>query len=261
MKTTISIILTILGGSFVTQDFTRINFSLISQPNFNLTLDEEEALMALSKDERTIWYNKKTLKEVYETSGEIYKLGYNVAGNLDRTGTANNEKPWLHTGGLDNCGKDVRVERMLWIPPKTKIKLKREYYKIRGGRRNGLPYNRIAGDYPDGTVSAEFMYEGDRLFEARMRKKIEDGDWQTRQFEWGKKPKGYVAVTNCVDCHDDIGKHSFVLDAQRDWYGTVRGLEVGGPIHWHPWKTQGVGGSGRKMRLREDVKSFVEFQR
>lgn len=221
---------------------------------------EDAWIYALAKDPRTMWYDKRSLPGVYESSGRLYAVGYNIAGNLDKTGTANNEHPWAHTGGLDNCGPDVNVKRMLWIPEKSKIKLRNIAREIKGGQRNGLDYSLIMGKFPEGTVSAEFMYEGLRMFEARTRTKT-NGSWETNQFEYGDKPKGYVAVTSCVECHEDIGKHSFQIDPKRDWYATVRGLEVGGPIHWHPWKTKGAGGNGLVPIIRDELKEFVEYDR
>jgi hypothetical protein len=222
------------------------------------TEKEEDRLWQLAKDPRTYWYTEESLPEVYESSGTLYPVGYNLAGRLDRTGSANNERPWLHTGGLDRCGPEVNVKRMLWIPPNTKIKIWNEARTLVGGQRNGLDYTLHVGKFPVGTVSAEFIYDGVRMFEARSRTKTEDG-WEFDQQEWGEKPKGYVAVNSCTKCHEDIGKHSFALDGVRDWYGTVRGLEPNGPIHWHPWDARGVTGAGRKPVIREDVKQLVEF--
>lgn len=226
------------------------------------SVNDGDWLFDLSKDTRVYWYDKDSLPQAYQSSGSgpvrLFKLGYNIAGNLDKTGTANNEHPWRHTGGLDNCNS-VKVKRMLYVPVNKKIKLRTVHSKIEGGKRNGLKYSRIAGEYPEGTVVAEFLYEHDRLFEARARMKKKN-DWKTFQYEYGNKPKGYIHVDSCVECHEDIGKHSFELDEVRDWYGTVRGLEPGGPIHWHPWQTDKVGGLGTIPKLRSDVKDIVEYE-
>jgi hypothetical protein len=224
-------------------------------------IEDDAWLYEKASDIRTYWYDKKSLPEAYQSNGggpvRLYKLGYNIAGVLDKTGSANNEAPWFHTGGLDDC-ENTKVKRMLWLPENQKIILKQKNGKIKGGQRNGLEYKFIAGEYPIGTVSAEFLYDDQRLFEARSRVKGEEG-WSTFQFEYGDKPAGYVHVSSCVECHEDVGKHSFELDAKRDWYGTVRGLEPGGPIHWHPWQSEGLGGYGVKPEIREDVKSFVKL--
>ncbi|MDB4489935.1 hypothetical protein N9045_00315 [bacterium] len=223
-------------------------------------VNDDGWLYEKARDTRTYWYDKESLPEAYQSNGggpvRLYKLGYNIAGVLDKTGSANNELPWLHTGGLDDC-ENSYVKRMLWLPKNKKIVLNKKNGKIMGGQRNGLEYSFIAGEYPIGTVSAEFLYDGDRLFEARSRVKNEQG-WTTFQFEYGDKPVGYIHVSSCIECHEDIGKHSFELDAKRDWYGTVRGLEPGGPIHWHPWDTSKVDGVGTTPKIRHDVRGMVE---
>ena len=116
----------------------------------------------------------------------------------------------------------------------------------------------VGGEYPAGFVSAEFMFDGIRLFEVRARIKRGPDDWHTQQHEIGPKPLGYKPVDNCVECHEDIGKHSFAIDPKRDWYGVVRGLERGGPIHWHPF--QGASNAGDKPRIRDAVKRFVRWR-
>lgn len=224
---------------------------------------EPSPVYEYAKDPRAIWYSKETLPRVYEASGRLFGVGYNLAGSLDRTGSANNENPWLNTGGLDHVGGSVTIKRMLWIPPGQHITLHRKHKTVRGGPKNGLDFSHVFGVFPVGTVSAEFIYDGNRLFEMRARVKTRDG-WLTEQEEYGVKPAGYVAVENCTDCHKDIGKHSFQLRDRtgrfdRDWYGTVRGLEPGGPIHWHPWDARGVWGQGSPMRIRADCQSFVRW--
>lgn len=220
----------------------------------------DKSVFDYAADRRSIWYNTESLPKVYQNQSLLYRVGYNIAGNLDKTGTPNNEKPWLHTGGLDNCGPEVTVKRMLWVPPEEKIYVKKEDFRIEGGKRNGFLYSAVTGEYPLGTVSAEFMYNGIELFEVRERRKTKDG-WITLQHELADKPVGYKKVGSCIQCHEDIGKHAFQLDENREWYSVVRGLEKGGPIHWHPWKTEGIGGFGIKPEIRDEVKKFVEWRK
>ena len=40
------------------------------------------------------------LPRVFENNGQLYSVGYRLAGNLDKTGSANNDPKWLATGGL-----------------------------------------------------------------------------------------------------------------------------------------------------------------
>lgn len=233
----------------------------------------ETDLFELYKDPRTYKYNKATLTPVFESSfwngnrltTQLFKLGANPNSSLDRTGSANNENPWLHTGGIDKVRNSV-IKRMLWVPEGKKIKLYRETKRNLRRADGGIHDNksRIAGVYPIGTVSAEFMYEGDRLYEVRSRKKTAADNWETAREHYGEKPAGYVEVNNCIDCHKDIGKSSFeVADrfgrTNRDWYGTVRGLEKDGPIHWHPFAVPKNFRSISQIRIREDVKDLVEW--
>lgn len=211
----------------------------------------------LSADPHIIWYSPETLPECYESSGNLYALDYNLAGSLDRTGSANNEKPWRHTGGLDDC--NIQIKRCLKIPAGTWIELRTEQRRVTSGKIRKLPYSVIVGDYPVGTVAEEYLYENNALFEIRTRIKTADG-WQASLQEFGAKPIGYNAVNDCKSCHEDIGKHSFELDGNRDWYGTIRGLEPHGPIHWHPWVTDNLGGSGIRPVIRREVQHFVRWK-
>ena len=214
-------------------------------------------------DPRTIWYTSDSLFPVQQSAftTSLFGVGYNMAAELDRTGSPNNEHPWRHTGGLDHCGPEVTVKRMLWIPPGTMIDVWREHGYVQS---IGLSFVRHSGRFPVGTISAEFMFDDGRLFEIRSRTKHADQDWESRQIEYGDKPKGYVTVTNCVDCHEDIGKHARQLDLHRDWYTTVRGLEKGGPIHWHPWDTSAVKqqpGLGAQPKVRDSLQGIVRIVR
>lgn len=223
--------------------------------------DSPNWLFKLSRDPRSQWYDRTTLPEVVDSDCKIYPLGYNIAGRLDPTGTANNESPWNTTSGVEKCGPSVTIRRMLWTPEGKHIELWVDRRKIRGGIRDGLAYSRIAGTYPEGTVAAQWMFDGVRLFEARALKKIGYELWESSRYEFGRKPTGYVEPQECSKCHEDIGKHSMLLDPRRDWYSVVRGLERHGPIHWHPWDTSQLR-DGRKIvpQIRQSVRSFVRWR-
>lgn len=222
------------------------------------------------RDPRTKMYTKASLPPMYEMLGQLFPLGYNSAARngvqIDPTGTPNNEYPWLHTGGLDHCEPSyVKVTRVIRIPPDTEITIRRGVPGFVAANR--LDYSRMVGHFPVGTVCGEFLTDDGRVFETRVRYKTKDvgraDDWETHQVEYGGKPAGYYAVTNCVDCHADIGKHANLLEPAtrrplRDWYGTVRGLEPGGPIHWHPF-VPSASKAGAAPQIRDDVKAFVRF--
>lgn len=229
-----------------------------------LTLAADPSLADVIRDDRTYWYDRETLPGCYVEVGSLLPLGYNTAtfpGQEDATGSANNEHPWLHTGGLDDCGPEVTVKRLLWLPPRQKIRLRMEWREVRRGHDRGPRYLRIQGDFPVGTVSAELLYDADRLFEVRERRKHNDG-WFSGILDFGHKPQGYSTVDNCVDCHADIGKHSTLIDYDRDWYGVIRGLEKDGPIHFHPFDVSGFkrGDVRLPVRIRSEVRHFVVWE-
>lgn len=211
-------------------------------------------------DPRSYKYDSFNFRSVAEDDfGKLWAIGYNIAGRgNDRTGSPNNEHPWLHNGGTDNV-KGLTVRRVLWIPPGEKIRLRTRRHRVRS---IGLPYARTWGDYPDRTLSVEYLLDDKgKLFEIRSRRRVQ-GKWEAEQIEVGEPPKGYVSVDSCTDCHSDIGKHARQLDRRREWYTTVRGLEVGGPIAFHPWEWKrvyrGFGISHNKV-VRNDVKHLVEW--
>lgn len=233
-------------------------------------------LLTIVEDPNTQWYDHKTLPEVFESEGRLYRVGNNIGPEgEDPTGSPNNEFPWLHTGGLDHCGSEVAVRRALSVPKGKWIEL----YQATGNAAekapegsefpSNFPFSRISGTYPVGTTAIEFMYDKIRLFEVRQRTKTKNG-WVTDVKEYGAKPKGYVQVNNCVDCHNDIGRHPEDIDIERavegikdrQWYGTVRGLEKDGPIHWHPWvtHTESQRDRGIKPTIRRSVRHFVRWK-
>lgn len=222
-------------------------------------LIEEAGLEKIVKDKRTFWYTKRSLPRVTQVEGSLFPQGYNMAAEPDPSGSPNNEHPWRHTGGLDNVGAGVQVWRLLWLPPGRRIVL----YNERGivPARGMLPYRRVAGVYPNGSVSAELMYDKGSMFEVRVRRKTE-GSWSGEQYEHGPKPRGYVAVKNCTDCHKDVGRHAMAMDPRRDWYGAVSGMEKDGPIHWHPFDGDMVrrrGAAGSPVKFRQGIERFVKF--
>lgn len=237
-------------------------FPFLACAFFSISASSEElTVYEAAADPNAIWYSG--LRGVWENNDQLFAIGYNIAGGqFDPTGSANNEKPWLHNGGLDNVGPEVSVKRMLWMPPSTKIFLYPQTYRFRGGLRNGFRFGRHNGIYPATTLAAEFHYDGQELFEIRSRRRDFDGVWETDQIDVGPKPNGYEPVDNCVECHEDIAKHSFQLDPRREWYGTVRGLERHGPIAFHPWIEADAYhriGAGAQKILRPDMRDRVQL--
>ena len=217
--------------------------------------------IGLPVEDNIEWYDD--LPAVYQNGKKIYPVGYNVAAydpetgrKIDPTGTANNENPWLHTGGTDDCGSELHIRRQIIVPAGKWIEL--EWVKRTIDAPQELEIEYVAGTYPPGTKVSEFFYDGTRHFETRVRLKT-NRMWITTHDQHGAKPKGYRPVDNCTECHEDIGKHSFELDSAREWYGTVRGLERDGPIRWHPFAKWGRG--GEKPEIRKEVRNFVRWKR
>ena len=194
------------------------------------------------------------LPRVWE--GEFHKLrpiGLNTSALPDPSGSPNNEYPWRHAGGTDRM-KNVKHRRVIVFPKNGTVDVWPDKYRTT--LPNGVIWaslTRVSGRFPVGTRVAEYMYHKGRLFEYREREKVGDGDWSTEQISVGERPPGYVEVDNCVECHEDIGTHAKQLDPNRHWYGTVRGLEVGGPIHWHPWTRS------QRHTVREELAHLVRI--
>jgi hypothetical protein len=233
---------------------------------------QEISVREAAEDERTYWYNKETLPECYisPVNGvpKLFGLGFNIAApGLDRTGSANNEHRWLHAAGMDNV-REHRAERFIWLPEDTWIELYRYTSTVQSetgpSRFNGMRHNGVGGTYPIGTLVAELVYAKDELFEMRHRRKVGRDEWETGRERFSEVPVGYAEIDNCVRCHEDVGKHSMTVDGQREWYGYVRGLEKGGPIHFYPYDFSGVVRNpryGSGIRIRDDVKNFVRWKK
>ena len=92
----------------------------------------------------------------------------------------------------------------------------------------------------------------------RSRQKVK-GEWIVNEEILGKLPKKYASVQSCTDCHEDIGTPSSDIDPKRDWYGTIRGLEKNGPIHWHPYIWPADRNGFATAKIRNEVKHLVEW--
>jgi hypothetical protein len=207
---------------------------------------------------QTFWYDKQTLPRVYQHDNQLWPLGYNVSGTLDRSGSPNNEKPWLHTGGMDDV-KEGNVKRFYWSPPGTKVRIWRTYGSVfdqRGVEHLGI--TKWVGEFPVGAIVGEILLDGQRDFEVRARRKTGRGEWEHFQFERGPKPKGYVSVNSCIECHRDVTKEANELDGKRDWYGQVGSLEQHGPIHLHFFDYRGVTGAGKTVTFNHDLKHLFK---
>lgn len=189
-------------------------------------------------DHRTIWYDETTMHRVFQDNNHLVSVNYNLAGKLDKTGSANNELPWIETSGVQNVN-GLYIKRFLWMPVNQKIKLYNNIDKIK--ERGNLLKEWISGIYPNKSLCGQVFFTNKGIFSIRVLEKENPHGWHG----WERNrpeitPVGYLQPDNCVDCHSDIGRDSFEIDPKRDWYGTVRGLEVGGPIHFHVFDTKNM---------------------
>jgi hypothetical protein len=218
----------------------------------------DEPIRTVMFSPETFWYDKQTLPRVYQQDNLLWPLGYNVSATGDRSGSPNNEKPWLHTGGLDDVDGGG-VKRFYWSPAGKKVKIWRTYGSVfddQGVEHLGI--TKWVGEFPIGAIVGEILLDGKRDFEVRARRKVATGEWEHFQFERGLKPRGYVSVNNCVECHRDVTKDANEIDGSRDWYGQVGSLEKHGPIHLHFFNYHGVTGAGAPVTFNQELKHLYE---
>jgi hypothetical protein len=218
----------------------------------------DEPIRSVMFSPQTFWYDKQTLPRVYQHDNLLWPLGYNVSATGDRSGSPNNEKPWLHTGGMDDV-KEGFVKRFYWSPAGKRVKIWRTYGSVSDNQgATHLGISKWVGEFPIGAIVGEILMDGKRDFEVRARRKVALGEWEHFQFEKGPKPRGYISVRSCVDCHNDVTKDANELDGSRDWYGQVGSLEQHGPIHLHFFNYRGVTGAGTALTFNDALKHLYE---
>ena len=93
----------------------------------------------------------------------------------------------------------------------------------------------------------------------RYRQK-ETAGWCAGQIDLGPMPAGYLEVSDCTKCHEDIGKHANEIDDQQEWYTTVTGLEKDGPFAFPLLVLTGNGRDGKGM-INPAVEHLLEWNR
>jgi hypothetical protein len=224
------------------------------------TYEGHPSLEQAIQDSRSYWYDDKNVPRIFLNDfARVYPVDYQLDVRT-KAGNPNNQEPWRHNGGLHNVVHTG--QRLLWTPPNQWTELKRLNKVVRVAPRELREFNAIEGTFPDNSYVVEFLYHKGRMFEIRSRHRVE-GVWEEdEQYEIGDRPPGYVSVDNCKDCHSDIGKHASQLrDRGVNYrYGTISGLEVGGPIRFHAAKIR-PGRAGYRYEIRDDVKHFVRWVR
>lgn len=227
--------------------------------------DAPAEIMNALRSGRTVWLDRTKTPAVQLQvfpGGRIdtYPVGYNMAANkhLSRTGSPNNEAPWLHSGGFDNV--DAKIMAAYFLP--GKVRIKREEFDAPAFRKeaDSLSAARLVGEYPVGTVAAEFVVTDNLVRCLRYRHKEQASGWCEAQIDFGPMPDGYREVANCTDCHRDITKHANEIDASQEWYTTVRGLEPGGPFNFPFYRITGSGMDG-KGEFNPEVAHLIEVVR
>jgi hypothetical protein len=186
-----------------------------------------EVLLAAIEHPDTIWTDREKHPALQMTEHGTYLVGYNMAGrkDLSKSGSPNNEKPWRFSGGCDAFADLLDGETCFYVP--GKVKVWRDTKVVPGFTAGQTSVTRWAGEYPVGTVGAEFLSANGTLHAVRYREKTAEG-WYGEQVDVSPMPDGYVPVANCVDCHSDIGKHANEIDSTQEWYSHVRGFEKDG---------------------------------
>lgn len=229
--------------------------------------DAPETVLSRLRQRSTIWVDRTADGTALQwTAGangrdSVYRVGYNMAANkhLSRTGSPNNESPWLHSGGFDNT--DVSIIAAYHVP--GRIKLRRRQVELPAFRNKDvrLSTTKILGEYPVGTVAAEWVLnnETQQLCCFRYREKDQSG-WCAGQVDIGPMPAGYLEVSDCTKCHEDITRHANEIDDQQEWYTTVRGIEKDGPFNFPLFVLTGSGmdGSGTINPAVEHLLDWVD---
>lgn len=173
------------------------------------------------------WYDKAKYVQVIsisdgQDSNELYRLDQDW--NLTNSYRPNPNRlfPWAVSGGMENL-TGWRSRAAVLIPGKVRVRLER----VEAGARRLLPMYRWS--FPDGTVFADVLSNGDKVFEVRTRKKV-DGEWKSR-VAWrdlDAAPQGFHgAGKSCASCHEHAG-------AQQGYGIRVRGSDE--TFSWTPFK-------------------------
>ena len=213
---------------------------------------KDDMVNAAISSNRTYWFNSEKFKRVIDSNGYLYYHGYNIAGNLDKTGSPGNEQPWKTTSGIEDLEDKVTIERFIYIPEGAKILVERKFEKNTSSK--GIDKTWFHGTYPNNSVAGQIFrhfggVDSGEPFAIRSLMK-EDGKWHGIEYtnDAIPSPVGYSRPDNCIDCHINVGDSGHEIDditgIKRDWYGVVgTASEKGGPIVFHPFMWVNPNGS------------------
>jgi hypothetical protein len=216
------------------QDNPRVYARLVSNESdevFRAMIPEvmDDTINDILKDPRLIFYTKAEVPRAYQiwnnVSAGVFDPRYNISGNADRTGNAN-EFPWRDPFGTHLSPKGsanrhvpggVRSFKALWLPPQDnglptpavfwRARLRRPRFM---GGRHPVGYRWI---YPLGTRFFEFMtvrspQGADYIWSIRMRHRVATGEntqkWEADVFVPFLKPADLIdAVVELKDPSKD----------------------------------------------------------
>ena len=199
-------------------------------------------LQKLLNSDKTLWFSHESGPPIQLEGDTAMLVGYNLAAH-GKVGSPNNQAPWRNPGGFDSVADEIYVETGFYLP--KSVEVWRQPITIppylefvpKEQQKDHLPrdYWRWAGEYPVGTIGAEFVYWDGSLSTIRCRY-LTDHGWEGVGVTKGRVPPEYVEPKNCVDCHSDIGRAANDIDQFQEWYTTVRGLQQHGffndPVHY-----------------------------
>lgn len=116
------------------------------------------------------------------------------------------DKDWLQSGGVKGI-EGVVSRKFRTLPAKAKVKTGLALIPVLNSFDNYQNELGIIREYPDGTRFDDVLYYKGRIFEHRMREKV-DGEWTNKILTSDKdlRPPGYKGLgRKCASCHDQTG--------------------------------------------------------
>lgn len=173
------------------------------------------------------WYDKaKYGQRIAITNGQDSNKLYRIDQDDHWSGSPSSPNPnrlfpWAVSGGMDKM-TGWRSRAAVLIPGKVRVWQER----VEAGASRLLPMYRWS--FPDGTVFADVLSSGDKVFEVRTRTKV-NGEWKNR-VAWhdaGASPKDFHGAGKaCASCHEHAG-------AQQGYGIRIRGSDE--TFSWTPF--------------------------
>lgn len=114
------------------------------------------------------------------------------------------DKDWHQSGGM--LGIEHTSRKFKTIPAKSQVKTDLAKIPVFNGSNDQYELG-IVREYPNGTRFDDVLYYKDKIFEHRVREKV-DGEWKNKIAFADKelRPPGYKGLKqSCSSCHDRTG--------------------------------------------------------